>query len=240
VPAVDDTELQRLAFAAGAGDSAALDAAVTAVRDTVFRLALRMLWHPQDAEDATQEALIRIMTRIGSYRGEASFRTWAYRVAANHILNWRQSRVERENLTLARFAADLHEGLAEADPSTPDAALLAEEIKLGCTLGMLLCLDREHRLAYVLSDVFDLPGEEGAFICGTTPAAFRKRASRARARLRELVGAHCGLVNRDARAAAPGGSKPPCGSAASTGPSPSSPTPRPGSARWNGCTISRP
>jgi RNA polymerase sigma factor (sigma-70 family) len=198
MPAVDDGELRRLAFAAGEGDPAALALVIDAVRDDVYRLALRMLWHPDDAEDATQEALIRIMTRISSYRGDAAFGTWAYRVAANHILNWRQSRVERENLTFRRFGEQLHEGLTEPGASGPDARLLAEEVKLGCTLGMLLCLDREHRMAYVLSDVFQVPSADAAFICDITPVAFRKRASRARAQLREFVAVHCGLVNRSA------------------------------------------
>jgi RNA polymerase sigma factor (sigma-70 family) len=195
---LDGNELRRLALAAGEGDSAALDRVVSAVQDDVYRLALRMLWHPDDAADATQEALIRIMTRIASYRGEAAFRTWAYRVASNHILNWRQSRVEQENLTFRRYGQELDEGLAEPDTARPDAGLLAEEVKLGCTLGMLLCLDRRHRLAYVLSDVFDLPSSDAAFICDVTPAAFRKRASRARTLLRQFVGEHCGLVNKSA------------------------------------------
>jgi hypothetical protein len=106
--------------------------------------------------------------------------------------------VERENLTFRQFADQLHDGLEAPISDAPDAALLAEEVKLGCTLGMLLCLDRDHRLAYVLSDVFDLPSDAGAYVCGTSPSAFRKRASRARARLREFVSQHCGLVNRDA------------------------------------------
>ena len=171
---------------------------VAGVRDDVYRLALRMLWHPDDAEDATQEALIRIITRIDSYRGEAAFRTWVYRVAANHITNWRQSRVEREHLDFRRFGEQLSEGLTDPDPPTPDADLLAEEVKLGCTLGMLLCLDREQRLAYVLSDVFQLASADAAFICNVTPAAFRQRASRARTALREFVAEHCGLVERRA------------------------------------------
>ena len=198
MPAVEDAELRRLTSAALAGDSKALESVVAAVQDDVYRLALRMLWHPEDARDATQEALIRIVTRLGSYRGEAALRTWAYRVAANHILNFRKSRVERENLTFRRFGEDLQEGLAEPDPNLPDAGLLAEEVKLGCTLGMLLCLDRDERLAYVLSDVFELPSREASLICDTTPGAFRKRASRARVKLRDFVAAHCGLVNRDA------------------------------------------
>jgi RNA polymerase sigma factor (sigma-70 family) len=199
MPAVDDAELRRLASAAAAGDSDALERVLESVSDDVYRLALRMLWHPHDAEDAMQEALIRIMTRISSYRGEAAFRTWAYRVAANHILSFRKSRVEQENLTFARFAEDLHEGLEDPDPAGPDAAVLAEEVKLGCTLGMLLCLDRDHRLAYVLSDVFDIPSADGAFICDVPPATFRKRASRARAQLRAFVEANCGLVDTSAR-----------------------------------------
>jgi RNA polymerase sigma factor (sigma-70 family) len=198
VSAVDDTELRLLVGRAAEGDSAALGRVLASVRDDVYRLALRMLWQPQDAEDATQEALIRIMTRIGSYRGEAAFRTWAYRVAANHILNFRKSRVEQENLTFDGFGVDLVEGLSEPDSSRPDADLLAAEVKLGCTLGMLLCLDRDSRLAYILTDVFDLPSSDAAFICGITPAALRKRASRARHELREFVGVHCGLVNRSA------------------------------------------
>jgi RNA polymerase sigma factor (sigma-70 family) len=198
VPAVDDADLRRLAFAAADGDSAALERVLASVHDDVFRLALRMLWHPQDAEDAMQEALIRIMTRISSYRGEAEFRTWAYRVAANHILNWRRSRAEQENLNFRRFAEELHDGLEDPDAARPDAGMLAEEVKLGCTLGMLLCLDRDHRLAYVLSDVFDIPSADGAFICDVTPATFRKRASRARAQLRQFVEVNCGLVEKSA------------------------------------------
>jgi RNA polymerase sigma factor (sigma-70 family) len=195
VPALGDAELREVAAKAAAGDRHALERVVASVRDDVYRLALRMLWHPQDAEDATQEALIRIMTRVGTYRGEAAFATWAYRVAANHFLNFRKSRVERETLTFRRFGEELVEGLTDPDAARPDADLLAYEVKLGCTLGMLLCLDRRLRLAYVLTDVFDLPGEEAAFICDITPAALRKRASRARNSLREFVSVHCGLVN---------------------------------------------
>ena len=197
--AVDDGELRQLAARAAEGDSAALERVLASVSDSIYRLALRMLWHPEDAEDAAQEALIKIMTRIGSYRGEAAFATWAYRVAANHILNFRKSRVEQENLNFRRYGEELEDGLANPDTARPDAGLLAEEVKLGCTLGMLLCLDRDHRLAYILTDVFDLPSADAAFICGITPTTLRKRASRARARLREFVSVHCGLVNTSAK-----------------------------------------
>ncbi len=198
MPAVGVDDLSELAFAAGEGDTDALERLVAAVTDDVYRLALRMVWHPQDAEDATQEVLVRIVTRVGSFRGEAAFRTWAYRVAANHLINRGRSRMEREELTFDRFGQDLREGLADRAAEGPDTRLLAEEVKLGCTLGMLLCLDRDQRLAYVLGDVLGLSGDDAAYVCGITPAAFRQRASRARARLRAFVAEHCGLVGAQA------------------------------------------
>jgi RNA polymerase sigma factor (sigma-70 family) len=162
----------------------------------VHALARQLLRDPEDARDAAQEALAKACSRLGQYRGEAAFSTWVYRVAANHILNWRQSRTERESLTFRRFGEQLHEGLTEPDARSPEDDLLAAEVKLGCTLGMLICLDRDHRLAYVLSDVFELSSEDGAWICGISAEALRKRASRARHRLREFTAAHCGLVDR--------------------------------------------
>jgi len=199
MPAVDDTELRRLAARAAEGDRADLGRLMASISDGIYKLALRMLWQPEDAEDAAQEALIKIMTRISSYRGEAAFATWAYRVAANHILNFRKSSVEHENLSFSGYGEELVAGLAAPDTSRPDAGLLAEEVKLGCTLGMLQCLDRDHRLAYILTDVFGLSSADAAVVCSVAPATLRKRASRARIKLREFVSVHCGLVNTAAR-----------------------------------------
>ena len=60
---------------------------------------------------------------------------------------------------------------------------------------MLPCLDREHRLIYILGEVFAVTSEIGGEILEITPAAFRKRLSRARQRLRAFMQDHCGLVN---------------------------------------------
>jgi hypothetical protein len=60
---------------------------------------------------------------------------------------------------------------------------------------MLLCLDRDHRVAYVLGDVFELKSEDAAYVLAIEPATIRKRLSRARERLRAFMRAHCGLVN---------------------------------------------
>jgi len=167
----------------------------------VYNLAVRMLWHPADAEDATQEILQRIVTKLVTFRGDSAFRTWSFRVATNHLLNVRRSRAEQEALTFERFAKDLAIGLSDppaAPADDPQQALLVEEVKLGCTTAMLLCLSREERLAYILGDIFELQSEDAARALGIRPPAFRKRLSRARDRLRAFMRVHCGLVNRSA------------------------------------------
>src|SRR5918994_4529361 len=167
--------MEDLVARAREGDRAALEAVLDGVRDRIYNLALRMLWHPADAEDATQEILIRIVTHLGSFRGESAFSTWSYRVAANYLLTTRKRRAEREELTFERFAEQLDEGLA---PEVPGPAaevenrLLLEEVKIGCTQGMLLCLDRDHRLAYILGEVFDLASDEAAIVLGVSSVTY--------------------------------------------------------------------
>jgi RNA polymerase sigma factor (sigma-70 family) len=194
-PTVD---LEALAARASAGDKDALEAVLEGVRHRVYNLALRMLWHPFDAEDATQEILIRIVTHLGSFRGDSAFTTWTYRIAANYLLTTRKRRAEREHLTFERFAEQLDQGLAPATSDPADEVerrLLVEEMKIGCTHGMLLCLDRDHRLAYILGEILDLKSSEAAEIAGVRPATFRKRLSRARSRLHEFMERKCGLVS---------------------------------------------
>lgn len=175
----DGVSPEQIVAAATAGDADAAEALLSRVRDDVYGLSLRMLWDPDDAEDATQEILLKVLTRLDSYRGEAAVRTWVHRIAVNHLLDRRRSRLERQRLSFEAFAEDLATGLADPDPSlAPDTDLLAEEVKLGCTLAMLTCLDRNHRVAWILDEVFELSSDEAAWVCGVTPAAHRKRLSR--------------------------------------------------------------
>ena len=129
--------------------------------------------------------------------GESAFSTWVYRIAANYLLTTRKRRAEREELTFEAFADQLDLGLAP-DPGPEievEQRILAEEVKLGCTLGMLLCLGRDDRIAYILGEVFGLSSDEAGEIVGVTSAAFRKRRSRARARLHGFMAQSCGLVD---------------------------------------------
>ena len=184
--------------AAQAGDAAALEQLLLAVRDRVYRLCLRMTARPADAEDATQEILIRVITRLSTFRGEAAFSTWVHRIAVNHLLDRAKNRVERMEMTFDEFATDLLDGLSSSPSTAPDAAILEREVQLSCTHAMLTCLDREHRIAYILGEVFGVDSHEGGYICDVPAATYRKRLSRARTRVRAFLGANCGLVSTSA------------------------------------------
>jgi RNA polymerase sigma factor (sigma-70 family) len=190
-------ELSTLVAVAKKGDRRALEALVRAVQKDVYNLAVRFLWHPQDAEDATQEILIRVITGLSGFEGNSGFRTWVYRVASNALLTQGKKRMEQAAMSFDEFGEALADGLSDPALSVHDdvaEALLLEEVKIGCTLAMLLCLDRDHRFTYILGEILDLDHVAGAEILDITPAAFRKRLSRANERITSFMTAHCGLI----------------------------------------------
>ncbi|MFZ1546819.1 MAG: hypothetical protein WAT12_06925 [Candidatus Nitrotoga sp.] len=71
---------------------------------------------------------------------------------------------------------------------------MLEEVKIGCAHAMLLCLDRNHRFANILGEIFDLDHRDGAAILAITPVAFRKRLSRANTCIILFMKSHCCLV----------------------------------------------
>lgn len=186
--------LASLARRAIDGDRHAVAELVRALQADVYGLSLRILWHREDAEDATQEILVRVVTRLAQFDFRSGLKTWVYRVATNYLLDVKRSCVERKQLTFAGFAADLAEGLSSEGPADGERSVLTEEVKVGCTLGMLQCLDRPHRLAYVLGEIIGLDAPEAAEALGLEHAAFRKRLQRARESIEAFTRVHCGLV----------------------------------------------
>jgi RNA polymerase sigma factor (sigma-70 family) len=95
-----------------------------------------MLHHPQDAEDATQEILIKVLTRLSSFEGRSSFRTWLYRIVVNHVLNMKRGRVEvqHESIDFAAYGAALD---ATPDLELADLKATSAETDLLVTEEML-------------------------------------------------------------------------------------------------------
>jgi DNA-directed RNA polymerase specialized sigma24 family protein len=99
--------------AARRGNRAALEAVLRAAEGPIYNLAIRMLAHPADAEDATQEIMIKIITHLGTLREVGAAGGWALRIACRHLVQERKrGRVEAMRLTFKGFAADLDQGQA--------------------------------------------------------------------------------------------------------------------------------
>jgi RNA polymerase sigma factor (sigma-70 family) len=144
-----ESTLEDLVRQAKEGSREALESLVQAVQDRIYGLALRMLGSLVDAEDAAQEILIKVVTRLDSFRQESAFTTWVYRIAANHLLTTRKRLAENQAVSFEAYEALLEMAVASEWPeSVPEAerGLIVKEVMLSCTHGMLLGLDRPHRI----------------------------------------------------------------------------------------------
>ena len=191
----EDRDLVRLVQA---GSKEALELLITRHQRWIYNIALRMVCLPQDAEDATQEILIKLLTKLSTFRGESQFRTWLYRLAVNHLLNMKRGRAEAKEWTFEDYGRELDHtpetDLPAPDSERPDAQLLLQEAKIGCTSGMLLCLDREQRLVYILGEIFGVTDRVGAELLEISRDGFRQKLARARRDLSNFMQAKCGLV----------------------------------------------
>ena len=196
-PDTDDRELVRRVQQ---GDRGALEALVERHRPWIYNVALRMVYLPQDADDATQEILIKVITRLSTFEGRSRLRTWLYRIAVNHLLNMKRTKAEEVGYTFEKYGAGLDSApdLELPDQTTvpADVQLLVDEARIGCSMGMLLCLEREQRLVYVLGEIFGVTDAIGADLLEVSRDAYRQRLSRARRDLHQFMDRKCGLVNR--------------------------------------------
>lgn len=181
------------------GDRRALSELIQNHQGYVYNVALKFFNHLADAEDATQEVLIKIISHLGSYDPQrAGFRTWLYRITFNHFLNTRKKDHElRYAIGFEKLFDIVNEApdqeLSEAEEA--DMRLEIEESKVACMAGMIMCLDREQRLIYIVGEVFEIDHQLGADIFQITPDNFRQQLSRARKDLYQWMHRRCGLVN---------------------------------------------
>lgn len=190
---------QELVQLAKGGSRAALEELVERHQAWIYNLALRMVHRPEDAKDATQEILIKLFTRLSTFDGRSSLRTWLYRIVVNHLLNMKRSRAESREITFAEYGQALDDTpdaqLTDPHAAPADAQLLVDEARIGCTSGMLLCLDREQRLVFILGSIFGVTDRVAAELLELGRDNFRQRLARARRDLQNFMQDKCGLVN---------------------------------------------
>jgi RNA polymerase sigma-70 factor, ECF subfamily len=178
-----ETETALLARAQ-AGDVTAFERLSGAYADRLFMLLLRLLDDRSEAEDVAQEVMLRAWRGIAGFRGQSSYFTWLYRIAANEA-NRALDRRARQPAGVALGGRELDLPTAPAE----DPSRQAENSELRLALGRALAgLPPPLRTAIVLRDVEGLSTQEAAEIAGVGQAAFKSRLHQARLRVRAAIG----------------------------------------------------
>jgi RNA polymerase sigma-70 factor (ECF subfamily) len=167
--------LTRLALDARAGDRAALDQLVEGAYAQVWRLCARLV-DEQCADDLAQDALLRAVRALPTFRAEASARTWLLAIARNTCMDELRMRTRRRRRDAALVA-----GVARRRDLTTDAGHQAD------VTDMLGRLAPNRREAFVLTQLLGLSYDEAAQVCGCPPGTIRSRVARARADLLDAL-----------------------------------------------------
>lgn len=175
-----------------ARDEAAFRELVAEHRDRIYNLTLRMLGNKAEAEDVAQEVFITVFKTIDSFREEAKFSTWLYRVAVNHCKNRIKYLARRHDRDRDELD-ETNEGAATAatDPLLPRPDRALEGAQLDKILqAAISTLDDDQRVLVVLRDVEDLSIEEICEITGLPDGTVKSRLHRARLALRKKITRH--------------------------------------------------
>lgn len=193
----DKTDIELVSLAKN-GDKQALENLILKHQPFIYNIAWKMVRNPSDAEDLTQESLIKVITKLNQFRGESSFRTWSYRIVVNHFL------VSKRKSSESIFTS--FDTMAKGLDQTPDSEMsetekkenkaFIKEMNYSCMNGMLLCLTREQRLVYILGEMFNADHNVGSEILEISKDNFRQRLSRSRKDLFNFMNNKCGLVNK--------------------------------------------
>ena len=170
-------------------DEAAFATMVRQYQGRVFALVFRMLGDRAEAEDLAQEVFVTVFKSIDSFRGEARFSTWLYRIAANHSKNrikylGRRHHQRTRSLDDAR-ESDFRGGMSSAH-ARPDELATGRELE-GIIQECLARLDDDQRVVIILRDLEQLSYAEIAEITDVAEGTVKSRLFRGRAALRALI-----------------------------------------------------
>lgn len=180
------------------GDTIALTTLVEKHQPFIYNLAWKLTGNIVDAEDLTQETLVKIITNLSTFKQQSSFTTWAYRIAKNQFLN--------DKNKLSNLLSSSFEELGNRLDNAPNIDLtldeinekkdLIKELRLQCLAGMLLCLTKEQRMIYIIGEIFGADHTVGSEIMEITKDNYRMKLSKARKELYNFMQNKCGLVDK--------------------------------------------
>lgn len=180
----DDTLIARYAR----GDRSAFDVLFHRYRDTAYRVAYRLLGHPEDALDAVQDGFIKALAHLRGFEHRCSFKTWLLRVVSNAALDLGRQRRRRDELSAAVLASATPDTGVTPDHADPLRA--AEEADLREALALALAeLPAAQRRTFVLHVDGGLSYREVAEAMGVSIGTVMSRLYYARQKLKGLLAA---------------------------------------------------
>ena len=167
------------------GDQRAYQELVETYQHKIFSLAMRLLHNKQEAEEAAQDAFVKAYFSISSFRGEAKFSTWLYRIAYNTALN------RRKNVHADDPVDDSDTILDSLEHSTNHVQTSLERSELSSVIEQFLTtLPIQYSSVLTLFYLDDLSYEEIAKITGMSLSTVKVKLFRARAALKKKIAKH--------------------------------------------------
>ncbi len=182
------------------GKQEALGQLVQMVQDKIFNISLYYTGDLSQAEDATQEILIKVIEKLESLKEPDRFENWSYTIAYNYLKNLKRGSGNYNHISFELMEADSssHHAREFQEPTEHEEIReLAYELKISCTIAMLMCLTEDERIVFILSELLNTKSREGAEVLGISSEAFRKKLSRSKKRLLNFIENNCGLINKD-------------------------------------------
>ncbi len=185
-----------LVHACNSGDAAAFEELVKRYDSKLFRIAQHITHNREDAQDAVQDAFLKVFRKLSQFRENSQFLTWLIRITVNEsLMKLRKQRSSRE----VSMDEDFQSEGGTAPYEVADWAPNPEQLYRGSELRNILRSELQElqpalRVVFVLRDVEGLSTEETAEVLELTPVAVKARLWRARLRLRERLSKYFGAA----------------------------------------------
>ena len=189
---------RRLVTEAQEGSQKALEKLVKLHQRFIYNIALKLVRNPADAADLSQEAIIKMITKLNLFKGKSSFRTWLYRIVVNHFINSGKRKSELEIKSFEKYGHFLDNVFISEEMTSEEHRKHQDEIiyvRNNCMTSMLLCLDRQQRIIFILGSIFNIKSGIASRLLNITAENFRQQLSRAKADLFRFMENKCGLMN---------------------------------------------
>jgi len=187
-----------LVQAAQEGSQKALEKLVKLHQRFIYNVALKFVRDPDAAADLSQEVLIKMITKLAQFKGKSNFRTWLYKIVITHFVKSSQRRSEQQVKSFEEYGVFLDnnyttEEMTEEEQEQHHNKIV--NIRTRCMTSMLLCLDRQQRIVFILGSIFNIKSNIAAKLLDITAENFRQQLSRAKSDLFQFMDNKCGLIN---------------------------------------------